>query len=339
MPSINAQAVNVAVNQMVNGVAINVPLAAPPPANPRSRTARHYEYPFSSIAHYSAVLGTSKKPAWKRVDDLNLYQKSYSPPPRFPAIGRLPRVFSLIHHLVLNLTLPPFLDDSSTTAYSTAAENVIQAFMRDVVEDTLPHFPKLKQVDFYVSSTARVSGQKASFSTIIEALLGCDQMTSSFGNLSLDGKRYYIKDYRQAPVVDSDGVSFGSVELGLLEREFTIAFLDKARREGKRAHEALNNYIVVAVPWYVGRMDYGLDAGAVVDNTVGFEMRDTAAVLIDDEGIDMREVCKSGGGLIDEKINDLVAGLTADDKEKMVDEELFDGAESEDDGEDMDEDD
>jgi hypothetical protein len=344
MPAANAQAGNLVMNQMNNGPTTNALLPVAPTTNPGSETIHQHEYPFSSIAQYAAELAVNRKPAWKRVEDLNQYQQSYLTPPSFPAIGRLPKIFSLIHHLVLHLTLPPFLDDPSTAAFSTAAENVIEAFMRDVVENTLPNFPELRQVDFYVSSTGRMSSENASHATAVEALLGYNQMTSSFGNLSLDGKRYYIKDYRQAPVVDSNGVSFGSVELGLLEREFTVAFLDKARGEGKKPHEAMSNHIVVAVPWYVGRMDYGLDSGAVVDKISGFELCDTTVALAYDEGVDMRDVQEGGSTLIDKKINDLVVGLRADDRNKEVDEEFFDGNESddgnesEDDGENINED-
>ncbi|KAE9381643.1 hypothetical protein N431DRAFT_490974 [Stipitochalara longipes BDJ] len=178
-----------------------------------------YNYPTYGLTRFPHILTPIND------EDRQAYmqhiQQTYALPTAFPASGRLPNFLAGIQHLVLNLELAPCHAPMRSDGFRTWLHDQTKKFCEVIINSTIKKFRSVKNLDLLI--------ERASYSRPAHAH---DQMV--------------LRHFRQAPIQQEDGITFGHAELGLLEREIRVWMMSEYM--GKNGPEGPEVRIVVHMP-------------------------------------------------------------------------------------------
>jgi hypothetical protein len=140
--------------------------------------------------------------------------------PSFPHTGKIPAFFKNIKHLALNFSLPTCPHPYSSRLYKNWVETEIQKFLDGHVKTTTGHFEALRSIDLLVKKDHGI-GKKPSV------------------------QKSDFKDWRDVSIRESDGITFGQLELAYIESEIRMWFM---REHLGKTNGALEWRLVVKVP-------------------------------------------------------------------------------------------
>ncbi|KAN0122331.1 hypothetical protein V8E51_000657 [Hyaloscypha variabilis] len=178
-----------------------------------------YNYPTYSLTCFPNTLTPISDEG--RQAYMQRMQQAYTLPTPFPAPGRLPGFLARIKHLVINLELAPCNAPMRSAGFWTWLHGQTKKFCEVIIKSTIKRFQGVRHLDLLID--------RASHSRPIHAY---DQMV--------------LRNFRQAPIQEEDGITFGHAELGLIEREIRVWMMSEYM--GKNGPEGPDIRIVVYMP-------------------------------------------------------------------------------------------